>query len=57
MDKIKVKLLHYTPILVLIEALKMPYKNEKADLSLAEKVIKVKKHESVAEHMFLQFQS
>lgn len=55
MDKINVKLLNYTPILVLIEALKMPYKNEKADLSLAEKVIKVKKHESVAEHITMNF--
>lgn len=40
---------------VLLEALIKPYKNENADLTLAEKVIKVLKHESIAEHVNLSF--
>jgi flavin-dependent thymidylate synthase len=55
MKNIKVELLHYTPMTVLLKALSMPYKNEKVDMSLAEKVCKVLKHESVAEHVYMNF--
>lgn len=50
-----IKLIHYTPMTILLEALIKPYKNENADLTLAEKVIKVLKHESIAEHVNLSF--
>jgi len=55
MNRISVKLLHYTPMLVLLKALTMPYKNKKADLTLAEKVLNAMKHESVGEHVYISF--
>lgn len=55
MKNIKVELLHYTPMPVLLKALSMPYKKECADLTLAQKVINVLKHESVSEHVNMNF--
>lgn len=56
MDKIKVNLLHITPQEVVINAVSKPYKNEKASLSLVKKVGYVYKHESVLEHITLNFE-
>lgn len=55
MKHIKVDLLHYTPMTVLIDAVSMPYQKNQVDLTLAEKVINVLKHESVAEHISMSF--
>lgn len=55
MNNIKVELLSYTPVSTLLKALSMPYKKEAVDLSLAQKVINVLKHESVSEHVVMSF--
>jgi len=56
MDRIKVKLLHITPMSVALEALKKPYKNDKVTEDLFNKVIKVDKHKSVMEHLVFNFE-
>lgn len=56
MEAATVNLLHYTPMTVLLKSLEKPYKNDTADLTLAERVINVLKHESVAEHITLNFE-
>jgi thymidylate synthase (FAD) len=55
MNKLKVELLSYTPVTTLLKALSMPYKKETSDLTLAQKVINVLKHESVSEHISMSF--
>lgn len=55
MKNIKIELLNYTPMTTLLKAVAMPYKNEKASMTLAEKVCKVLKHESVSEHVYMSF--
>ena len=53
---ISVKLLHVTPIEVAIKAIEKPYKNEEADEGLLENVSLVRKHESVLEHIYFNFE-
>ena len=55
MNRIKVELLHYTPITILLKALEQPYMNENVNITLAERVITVLKHESVSEHVNMNF--
>jgi len=52
---ISIELLHYTPKEVLLTAISQPYKKESSDLNLANKIINVLKHESVAEHVQMNF--
>ena len=56
MDRIKVELLHVTPKEVVIKAVAKPYKNETADLKLVKKVGMLYKHESILEHITLNFE-
>lgn len=51
MKNITIKILHTTPMPVVLEALKKPYKNENVTEELFKKVVKVNKHESVMEHL------
>lgn len=55
MKNLNIELLHYTPINVPIKAVSMPYKKDNANPDLLKKVIKVLKHESVAEHINISF--
>ncbi len=55
MKNIKVTILHCTPESVAINAVAKPYKNEKSSLSLVKKVGFVYKHESVLEHITVNF--
>ncbi len=55
MKNIKIELLHHTPVLVLLEALEQPYMNENVNETLAYKIINVLKHESVGEHVVMNF--
>jgi thymidylate synthase (FAD) len=52
---IRVELLHYTPMPVLLKALEQPYQNDSVTLTLAKRVINVLKHESVSEHVTMNF--
>lgn len=56
MDRIKVSLIGQMPSITTVKAVGKPYKNAKADMTLAEKVIKVYRHESVSEHGVLSFE-
>lgn len=55
MDKIKVKLFDYFSKESAINALKIPYENENANEDLLNNVIKVRKHESIAEKIVMEF--
>jgi len=55
MKKIKVQLISYPQKSVIINAVRQPYSNEQTTIETVKKVIKVMKHSSVAEHVFLNF--
>ena len=55
MKKLKVSIEHFTPSKTLIEAVRMPFDNEKADIDTVIKVIAKLKHTSVAEHLTFNF--
>jgi len=55
LKNIKVKLLHYTPELVIIDGIKNPYLFEEATLKTAVKVVNTLKHDSVSEHIHINF--
>lgn len=56
MDRIKVDLLHYTPDFVATNAVKKPYKNERATIETSVKVASPPtNHGSVIEHVVLNF--
>lgn len=56
MKNIKVSLLAYSELEPILVALTKPYQNKNADFALLEKIIKVHKHESVAEHIVMHFE-
>jgi len=56
MNKIKVNLLHVTPEIVVIKAVSKPYATEKANRELVKKVGLIYKHQSVLEHITMNFE-
>lgn len=55
MKNIKADLIHYTPENCIVNAVAKPYKNERASVELAKKVGVILKHESILEHISLNF--
>lgn len=55
MNRISVNIINLPPIDILINAVEQPYQNENVSLETIKKVIKTFKHDSVAEHSFINF--